>query len=107
VSTIDNNECLLVRPKIARKMLGDISSGRLWQLIRSGEISSYLDGTARRISVESIRAHVARQLAGEPWIRPSASGGRKVSLLVTNAASAKAKRGRRRATVGQSDQAEA
>jgi hypothetical protein len=59
----DDVEPLVVRPRVARRMLGNCGTERLWELINSGEIESYLDGKARRITVSSIKAHIARQLA--------------------------------------------
>jgi hypothetical protein len=56
-------EALVVRPRVARRMLGDCGNERLWQLINSGEIRSFLDGKARRISVPSIKEYIDRQLA--------------------------------------------
>jgi hypothetical protein len=55
-------EPIVVRPRIACRMLGGIGSEHLWQLINSGELESYLDGRARRITVASIKRHIARQL---------------------------------------------
>jgi hypothetical protein len=60
---LDDIEPLLVRPRIARRLLGNCGPERLWALINSGEIKSYKDGNARRISVASIKLYVARQLA--------------------------------------------
>jgi hypothetical protein len=59
----DDVEPLLVRPRVARRMLGNIGTERLWELINSGELESYLDGRARRITVASIKAHIASRLA--------------------------------------------
>jgi hypothetical protein len=61
-------EPLLVRPRQAMKLLG-CGADRLWALIKLGEIESFLDGTARRISLGSIKAYVARQLAAPPTSR--------------------------------------
>jgi hypothetical protein len=46
-------------------MLGNCGTERLWELINSGELESYLDGRARRITVASIKAHIARKLAAQ------------------------------------------
>jgi hypothetical protein len=59
-------EPIVVRPRIACRMLGGIGAEHLWHLINSGELESYLDGRARRITVASIKAHIARQLAKDP-----------------------------------------
>jgi hypothetical protein len=37
---------------------------RVYALMRSGELDSYSDGRARRITMASIHAYIARQLAG-------------------------------------------
>ena len=58
---------LIVKPKEARRMLA-CGHTRLYQLIAAGELDSFLDGRARKITVDSIRRYIARQLdvgAGE------------------------------------------
>jgi hypothetical protein len=55
-------EPLVVSPKMAKHLLC-IGTTKLWELIRAGELESYLDGTSRRITLASIKARVARQLA--------------------------------------------
>ena len=55
-------EPLAVSPRQACLLLG-VGNTRLYQLIGSGELQSYLDGRARRITMESIRRRVARLLA--------------------------------------------
>jgi hypothetical protein len=55
-------EPLVVSPKVAKYLLG-IGTTKLWELIRAGELESYLDGASRRITLASIKARVARQLA--------------------------------------------
>jgi excisionase family DNA binding protein len=57
-----DHDPLAVRPREASRLLG-IGNTRLYQLISAGELDSYLDGRARRITMESIRARVARLLA--------------------------------------------
>jgi hypothetical protein len=54
---------LVVRPRAARRMLGNCSEESLWQLINSRQLESYLDGRARLITVASIEAYVQRKLA--------------------------------------------
>src|SRR5215469_14579628 len=54
---------LVVRPTIARRLLGNIGSMKLWELINNGELDSYLDGRRRFITVESIERRIARKIA--------------------------------------------
>jgi excisionase family DNA binding protein len=42
-----------------------ISRATLYQLINSGDLESYTQGKARRITVRSINAYVERRLAAE------------------------------------------
>jgi excisionase family DNA binding protein len=53
---------LAVSPRQACRLLA-IGNTHLYELIRRGELQSYRDGRARRITMQSIRARVAR-LAG-------------------------------------------
>jgi excisionase family DNA binding protein len=55
-------EPLVVKPKIAWKMLG-CGNTRGYELLAAGELESYKDGRSRKITVASIKAFVARQLA--------------------------------------------
>jgi len=55
---------LVVRPRAARKLLGDCGNERLYELLNSGAIQSFVDGRARLISVASISRYVADRLAG-------------------------------------------
>jgi hypothetical protein len=68
VKTEESVRPLLVRPKRAKQLL-DCDDKKLWGLIRSGELASFLDGRARRISVASIEAYIARRLAAPPTSR--------------------------------------
>lgn len=54
---------IVVRPRGAKTMLGNCSDDELYDLIRKGELESFLDGRRRLITVESIKAHIARGLA--------------------------------------------
>jgi hypothetical protein len=58
---LSDYERLVVGPGRAAHML-DCGNTRLYELINSGELDSYLDGRARKITVESIRALIARRL---------------------------------------------
>jgi hypothetical protein len=53
----------IVRPAVARKLLGNIGPAKLWELINSGELDSFLDGRSRFITMESIDRRIARKLA--------------------------------------------
>ena len=53
---------LVVSPRVACVML-NIGTTRLYQLIGTGDLDSYLDGRVRRITVDSIRRRIARLLA--------------------------------------------
>jgi hypothetical protein len=53
---------LVVKPKIAWKMLG-CSNTRGYQLLKAKELDSFRDGRSRKITVESILRYIARQLA--------------------------------------------
>jgi excisionase family DNA binding protein len=55
-------EPLAVSPRQARVLLG-IGNTRLYQLIANGELVSYQEGRARRITMQSIRARVTRLAA--------------------------------------------
>jgi hypothetical protein len=52
---------LVVSPRRAMHML-DCGRTRLYELIGNGELDSYLDGRARKITVESIHRHIERRL---------------------------------------------
>jgi excisionase family DNA binding protein len=54
-------EPLSVSPRQACRML-NVGNTRLYQLIGAGELASYQDGRARRITVDSIRRRIARLL---------------------------------------------
>lgn len=55
-------EPLVVRPKDARRMLAGCSKKTLWRLIKNGALSSYKEGSARMITVESINRHIKQRL---------------------------------------------
>jgi hypothetical protein len=54
---------LVVRPRAARRLLGDCSTDELYNKIKCGELVSYLDGRRRLIVVASIEADIARRAA--------------------------------------------
>lgn len=62
MSTNANTEPLAVSPGQACLLLG-IGNTRLYQLIGKGELVTYHEGRARRVTMASIRARVARLAA--------------------------------------------
>ena len=54
---------LAVPPREACHLLS-LSMSRVYALMRSGELDSYSDGRARRITMQSIHGYVERRLAG-------------------------------------------
>ena len=54
---------LVVKPKAAWKMLA-CGNTRGYELLAAGELESYKEGRSRKITVASIKALVARRLAG-------------------------------------------
>ena len=57
-----STEPLVVRPKRAWQML-DCGNTRGYELVKAGELESYLDGRSRKITVESIHRYIGRKLA--------------------------------------------
>jgi hypothetical protein len=55
-------EPLVIKPKIAWKMLA-CGNTRGYELLAAGELESFKDGRSRKITVASIKAYIARQLA--------------------------------------------
>ena len=53
---------LVVRPKRAWQML-DCGNTRGYELVKAGELESFLDGRSRKITVESIHRYIGRKLA--------------------------------------------
>ena len=60
---LDSFEPLVVKPKVAWKML-DCGNTRGYELLAAGELESYKEGRSRKITVASIKALIARRLAG-------------------------------------------
>jgi excisionase family DNA binding protein len=58
----DDEVALVVSPKRACIML-NMSPPTLYELINSGKLESYKDGASRKITVASIKRHIAGQLA--------------------------------------------
>ena len=57
-----SSEPLLVKPRAACAMLA-CGNTRLYELLKAGELESFLDGRSRKITAESIRRYIARRLA--------------------------------------------
>jgi len=55
-------EALVVKSRIAWILL-QCSNTRGYELIANGELDSFKDGRSRKITVDSIRAYIARRLA--------------------------------------------
>jgi len=74
---------LCVPPKVAGQMLG-YGLTRVYSLLKSGELVSFLDGGARRITTESITAYVARKLeTGSKPVRRGPGRPKKTSTEAT------------------------
>lgn len=56
---------LVMTPRQGQEAL-QIGPTKLWELIKEGELESFLDGNRRRITTASILDYVARQLARSP-----------------------------------------
>jgi hypothetical protein len=69
---IGADERLVVRPKVACHML-DVGLTRLYELIGAGEIDSFKDAGARKITTESIRRYIAHRVELAKAPRRSAS----------------------------------
>jgi hypothetical protein len=63
-------EPLLVRPRDAWRMLG-CGNTRGYALLTAGELGSFLDGRARKITVKSIRGYITRKLAAGTSTKPA------------------------------------
>ena len=71
----DDEDRLAVGTARACYML-DCGETRLRKLIVLGELETFLDGSRRRVIVESIRRYVERQKAASPPLRRSRTQGR-------------------------------
>jgi hypothetical protein len=58
-------EPLAVNPRDAAELLGGVGRKKVYALIAAGQLESYLDGCARKITTASIRAYVDRKVAEE------------------------------------------
>ena len=69
---VSDLEPFLVKPRAAWQLLG-CGNTHGYRLLATGELESFLDGRSRKITVESIRAYIARRLAlagGAPTSQP-------------------------------------
>jgi hypothetical protein len=82
-------ERLVVRPRRACHLL-DCGITRLYELLRDGELESFLDGRSRKITVDSIRRYVDRgRGAGQPAKdQPSAGSVRSAAVPTPKTAAA-------------------
>jgi excisionase family DNA binding protein len=69
-------EPLAVRPKEAWRLLS-CSNSYGYELLAAGELDSFADGSARKITVSSIKAYIARRLAKSGKVRKSPRKNRK------------------------------
>jgi excisionase family DNA binding protein len=61
MKTLEVKGKLVIRPKQAQHLL-DCGHTRLYEMIGAGEIESFMDGGARKITVASIEAYIERKL---------------------------------------------
>lgn len=74
--SVPDDPRLLVRPRAARHLLGDCSNERLYKLLNTGEIESFVDGRARWIVASSLGRYISRRLnetGGTPRSSPAAT----------------------------------
>jgi len=69
-SSTEHIEALAVRPKTAWRMLG-CGNSHGYELLARGELESFTDGSARKITVDSIKRYIARRLAKSGKVRKS------------------------------------
>ena len=66
-------ERLCVRPRIAEELLS-IGHKQLYELLGRGELESFKEGKARKITLASIEAYIARKLDKYPKPKARRSG---------------------------------
>jgi hypothetical protein len=76
---------LIVRPKDAWKIL-QCGNTRGYELVKAGELESFLDGRSRKITVDSIRAYIGRRLAASKEPIKEAGSRRSGQVAATNMA---------------------
>jgi hypothetical protein len=75
-SKLSDDERLVVSPRRARHML-DCGNTRLYELLATRELDSYLDGRSRKITVASINRLILRRLeAAKAEVVPASERGR-------------------------------
>ena len=62
---VNQLERLCVRPRVAEELLS-IGHKQLYQLINSKQLESFTEGRARKITLASIEAYIARKLDKYP-----------------------------------------
>ena len=62
ITELGKDSPLVVSPRRARYLL-NVGNTRLYELLASGELDSFLDGRARKITMASIGQYIARQLS--------------------------------------------
>jgi hypothetical protein len=60
-SDLDDVTPLAVKPKVAWRLLS-CSNTYGYELLAAGELDSYLDGKARKITMASIQSYIARRI---------------------------------------------
>ena len=70
MTSTETIEPLAVRPKAAWRMLG-CGNSHGYELLARGELESFTDGAARKITVDSIKRYIARRLAKSGKVRKS------------------------------------
>jgi hypothetical protein len=73
-SKVDQITPLIVKPKVAWKLLG-CSNTRGYELLAAGELDSFLDGRSRKITVESIYRYVRQRLEDTQGARAKDTSG--------------------------------
>jgi hypothetical protein len=77
---VDETEPLVVSPKVAERLL-NVGHDKLYRLLGDGELDHYPDanGRARQITMKSIRAYIARQVAATNQVPVQPKSARKAS----------------------------
>ena len=61
LSTSRHSDALIVKPRTACRLLS-VGNTRLYELINTGQLDSFLDGRSRKITVASIERYISRRL---------------------------------------------